>query len=102
MRTASLLLGLLLLLVGWLTVSSARQERKDVVHTPVVTIRDSLTPRQALREVRRQTNIAVADSLPEDAPELSLDLAKVSFWRAIDAIAVGAKAKAIQSSRDGS
>jgi hypothetical protein len=58
--------------------------------------------RQALREVRKQTGVVVSDTLGEDAPEVSLDLDRASFWRAIDAIAAASKTKPLQSTRDGS
>src|SRR5690349_8808594 len=88
-------LGLLCATVG------AQSEKPPPLTVPSVSIRDTLPLSKALAEVRRQTGVTVQDGLGGDR-EVSLALDRASFWQAVEAVAVAARAKAVQSGRDGS
>jgi hypothetical protein len=80
----------------------ADQPKSADVVVPTVSLSDKMPLRQALKEVQRQSGVILTDTFGKDAPDVALDLDKASFWRAVDAIAVAANAKAVQSGRDGS
>jgi hypothetical protein len=91
--------GLVLLGAGLIVL--AQEAKKPVVQTRTITLREREIPlSKALGEVQRQLGIEVKDARNEKDSSIALDLASVSFWRAIDTIAATVKAKAILS-RDG-
>jgi hypothetical protein len=64
----------------------------DVAPRTVTLQKKTITLRAALTEVKKQTGIEVVDLRREKTdPELSLDLAGATFWRALDTIAAQAK-----------
>lgn len=72
-----------------------------VLHAGTVTLRGrDVALSQALAEVRTQTGVTVVDARGEKDGPVSLNLDKVSFWQAVDAIALAARAKAVYG-RDG-
>jgi hypothetical protein len=71
------------------------------LETRTVTLRTASVPiSKALAEVARQTGVTVADDRGGPDVEVPLDLDRASFWRAVDATAARAKAKAVLT-RDG-
>jgi hypothetical protein len=71
------------------------------VALPVVSLRGKVTVDRALQEIRRQTGATVRDDRDEAGQEVFLDLNRVSFWQAVDALALAAKAKPVLIGREG-
>jgi hypothetical protein len=69
---------------------------------PVVSLQGTLTTAKALQEIRRQTGIVVRDERNESGQEVTLDLDRVSFWQAVDALALATRARAVQTGTVGS
>jgi hypothetical protein len=90
-----------LLVFGLLPAFADTPKSGDVV-VPTVSLSDKMLLPQALKDVQRQTGVGLTHTLGKDPPDVSLNLDKASFWRAVDAIAVATNAKAVQSGRDGS
>jgi hypothetical protein len=89
--------GLLPFVLLW----AGKQASTQQVSLPVVALRGKLPLSKALAELRRQTGITVRDDRNEADQEVSVDLERASFWQAVDALALSAKAKVVQSNRDG-
>jgi len=102
-------LGLCLLAVTLLAplVAADKPQSGDAVVVPRVTLRGEVPLRDALKDLQRQTGVSISTGLAKDALDASVDLdrlklEKVSFWHAVDSLAKAAKAKPVQSGRDGS
>src|SRR5207302_440749 len=79
------------LLFGLLPVFADTPKSGDVV-VPTVSLSDKVPLPQALKDVQRQTGVGLTETLGKGAPDVSLNLDKVSFWRAVDAIAIATNA----------
>jgi hypothetical protein len=79
------------------------QAQKDLTPRTVVLQEKGISLSKALAELTRQTGNKVEDRRENkaDDPELKLDLNKVSFWQALDAIAKEADVKVSLYERDG-
>src|SRR5882724_6290644 len=75
-------------------------EAKPTPVVPLVTLHGKMPFGDALQGIRRQTGVPLTDALGKKASEVTLDLDKLHFWRAIDRLAVAANAKVVQSPRD--
>jgi hypothetical protein len=95
-------LPLLLLLLPLAPLPAETEKSSGGVVDRVVSYQGKKALPDALQELKWQTGITVASHLGKDAPDVSLDLQKASFWQAVDALARAASAKPVQSARDGS
>lgn len=90
------LFQLAVLSLATILVSSAASARPQSGVSPrTVTLQKAkVTVSEALALLREQTGIEVKDSRdPKENAELSLDLSRVTFWQALDAIARAANAR---------
>jgi hypothetical protein len=83
-------------------LASADKPKSAEVVVPLVSMRGTTSVRDAVKDLQRQTGVSISDALGKDAPDVSLHLDRVSFWRAVDSLALAARAKPVQSGRDGS
>src|SRR5262249_52956143 len=83
---------------------TAKDSPKELVPKLVTLKHEKVRLREALRQLAKQTEITVEDRRRKeeaDDPELKLNLANVTFWQALDAIAKEADLRVSLYQRDG-